>query len=261
MPLLPKEHGAYGQIALPLLTAFAVAGLSIAGVSIALAICAAFLAHEPGLVLLGLRGTRARRELRVRALLWLGICLLIAGAAAAGALWTMADGLQWTMLIPVAPALVLAVAAVRGREKTWYGEVSAALAFSTAAVPVAAAAAAPLATAAAVAIPFAVLFVVSTLAVRTVILRVRGGGDPRAASLTRVATVLVAGVIGAGLWLSAALGPVPPSVLAAAAPGLLASTAIALRPPPPAHLRTVGWTLVAISVLTAAIVVTTLQTT
>ena len=56
--LLPKEHGAYGQIAFPLATAFVVAGVSTAGLLLAAAVVAGFLAHEPAAVLLGLRGAR-----------------------------------------------------------------------------------------------------------------------------------------------------------------------------------------------------------
>ena len=47
------------------------------------------------------------------------------------------------------------------------------------------------------------------------------------------------------------------STLAAMAPGLAMSLLLATRPPAPTHLRTVGWTLVSVSALTAAIVVAT----
>jgi YwiC-like protein len=257
MPLLPREHGAYGQIAFPLIAAFAVSGPSIAGVCLAVTMCTTFLAHEPGLVLLGLRGPRARRELGMRAAWWLGTCALIAFAAGLVAFIAIGPGQRWAIAVPLLPALALAIAAVRGREKSWYGEVAAALAFSGAAVPIALAGGAPLATAAAIAIPFAALFVLSTLAVRIVILRVRRGGDLRETSATRRATLLLAVGGGAALGLAAALDLVPPSVPMAVAPGLLTAAAIALRPPPAAHLRTLGWTLVAISLLTTAIVVTT----
>jgi hypothetical protein len=51
------------------------------------------------------------------------------------------------------------------------------------------------------------------------------------------------------------MGIVPASTIAAAAPGLLTAAAIALRPPAPSRLRVLGWTLVAISVLTTVIVI------
>ncbi len=58
MSLLPKEHGAYGQMAFPLATAFAVAGMNAPALLIGVAVLAGSLAHEPVLVLLGMRGTR-----------------------------------------------------------------------------------------------------------------------------------------------------------------------------------------------------------
>jgi hypothetical protein len=45
--------------------------------------------------------------------------------------------------------------------------------------------------------------------------------------------------------------------MASAAPGLLTAAVIAVYPPAPSRLRTLGWTLVAISVLTTALVVAT----
>ena len=50
-------------------------------------------------------------------------------------------------------------------------------------------------------------------------------------------------------------GLLPVSVIAGAVPGLLTAAVVAVRPPPPSRLRTLGWTLVAISVLTTVIVV------
>jgi hypothetical protein len=48
----------------------------------------------------------------------------------------------------------------------------------------------------------------------------------------------------------------PPTVLVAAAPGLVTAAIITMTPPAPTHLRALGWTLVAVSVATAALVVT-----
>jgi len=39
--MLPKEHGAYGQIAFPIVTAFLVAGVSTSGLLMATAVIAA----------------------------------------------------------------------------------------------------------------------------------------------------------------------------------------------------------------------------
>jgi hypothetical protein len=69
--MLPKEHGAYGQLLFPMATAFAVAGVSPESGVAAAAMTAVFLAHEPLLVWLGRRGSRAKRENGRRAMWFL----------------------------------------------------------------------------------------------------------------------------------------------------------------------------------------------
>ena len=255
--LLPKEHGAYGQLSLPLVTALSVAGPSVAGLLLTMSAVAGFLAHEPASVLLGLRGTRARRELGGLAIRWLACFLVISLIAGAIALLVIQRSARWSIAVPIVPAVLLGVATALGREKSWYGEVAAALAFAGLAVPIVMAGGASLTSAIAVAVPFALLFVTSTLAVRTVILRVRGGGDPQAMMATR-RSVFAATAVGTTclVWFVAA-GLLPAGTAVAAAPGLVTAVVIAARPPQPARLRTIGWTLVAVSVLTAAIVIAT----
>jgi len=254
---LPREHGAYGQMAFPLVTAFAVAGVSVAGLLFATAVIAAFLAHEPAAVRLGQRGIRAAREYDAAAARWLWACVAIAVGAAIGGALILNPSIRWSLAIPAVPALVLIAAMVQGREKSWYGEIAAALAFAGAAVPVTLAAGAPPAAAWHVAVPFALLFATTTLAVRVVILRVRGGGSPRAVLATRRAVLAMS--IGA-LAIIAALTAariVSMTMLIAALPGLATAIVVAGRPPAAARLRVVGWSLVAVSTLTAAVVVLT----
>jgi len=144
-----------------------------------------------------------------------------------------------------------------GREKSWYGETAAALAFAGAAVPVVLAAGAPAAAAWHVAIPFALLFATTTLAVRVVILRVRGGGNPQATAATRRAVLAMSiGTLAIIVALTAA-GVVSMTMLMAAAPGLATAIVVAARPPAATRLRVGGWSLVAVSTLTAAVVLLT----
>ena len=254
---LPKEHGAYGQITFPLVAAFGVAGFSAGGLLIAIAVIAAFLGHEPMAIVLGQRGVRARRELRKRAMVWLGACVVAGAAAGAAAVATISPGGRWSIAVPAVPGMVLIVATIMRREKSWYGESSAALAFAGAAVPVTIAGGASLAAAWTVAIPFALLFTTTTLAVRVVILRVRGGGDQRATAATRRTTLALCTVGAAALTALTAVDLLSPWVLVSSVPGLLTATLVAVRPPAPAHLRRLGWRLVAVSTLTTAIVVMT----
>lgn len=253
--LFPREHGAYGQVSLPLVTAFGVAGFSAAGVLLSAAVVAGFLAHEPAAIVLGLRGARAQRELWQPALRALVVSVILGCAAAVAATLVMEAAVRGSLLVPAVPAVLLAVAMIAGREKSWYGEVLAALSFAGVAVPVVLAAGTSFDTAMAVAIPFAVLFIASTLAVRVVILRVRGGGDPYAATMTRLATLLVTTASTLLIAVMLVAGWVVPSVLIASAPGLLIASVVAVRPPSPTRLRSLGWSLVGVSVLTAVIIV------
>jgi hypothetical protein len=254
---LPKEHGAYGQVAFPLATAFGVAGVSTGGLLLSVAVIAGFLAHEPAAIVLGLRGSRARRELGASAIRWLCCCLATGIAAGVAAVIGLDPVARLSLAIPVIPALLLILAMVQGHEKSWYGEAAAALAFAGVSLPVAMAAGASISVALAVAIPFALLFTTTTLAVRIVILRVRGGGDPRATAATRRATLAISAVAAAMIGAMTVAEWLPSSVLLASAPGLVTAAIVAARPPAPTQLRSLGWTLVAISTLTAVIVIVT----
>jgi len=81
--LLPQEHGAYGQLAMPLLTGLALGRPTPAGLTLAAAAVLGFVAHEPLLVALGRRGRRALDEDGGRArrlLVRLGTLSLVLGA-------------------------------------------------------------------------------------------------------------------------------------------------------------------------------------
>jgi len=252
--LFPREHGAYGQVAFPLLTSLTVVGPAYASLWLTLAVIALFLAHEPLLVLLGHRGRPARAVHANGAWWWLNGALILATASALLALDATAPSLRWTFLVPALPAAWVTYVAARGREKTALGETGAALAFAAAALPVCAAANRP-AAGAAIALAFALLFVLATLAVRVIVLRTRGGGNPRAVRRTRVATVASVG-IGALVTLVAALdGVVTRSAVTAIVPGVLFACTLAAFPPPAARLKRVGWTLVAVSALTSVLLI------
>ena len=90
--MLPREHGAYSQMALPLVTSFVVAGVTLPAALTGLAVVFGFLAHEPLLVRLGRRGVRARAESERRA----NVSLAVYGAA------TIAAGVAAVLLAPPA---------------------------------------------------------------------------------------------------------------------------------------------------------------
>ncbi len=135
--LWPREHGAYIQLLLPLVTALIATQPGLAAISLASGAGLAFLASEPLRVLLGDRGPRmqelARRRARWR-LVALGTSALIAGSLG------LALGPRsslWTSLLVAPPIGFLVNAARRRTLDTLGGELVAAVALCGAAAPVA----------------------------------------------------------------------------------------------------------------------------
>jgi hypothetical protein len=255
MSIFPKEHGAYGQMAFPLLTSLVVAGVTVPAALIAAGVCAGFFAHEPLLVLLGRRGLRAQREERRRAIVWFAATATLTVVAIALGAWLMPIGGRWSLLLPLAPGVFLGAAVAAQREKSSWGEIAVALAFSLAAAPICIAAGASTSTALSVAIAFAAIFVAATLAVRVVILKVRGGGNPRAAHLTRLTVFVSSGAVAIALATAAVNLLLPWTTVLAAGPGLAGALWLACFPPSPRRLHRVGWALVTMSAATAAILI------
>jgi hypothetical protein len=255
--MFPKEHGAYGQLAFPLVTSFALAGVTTPALLLGLTLVAGFLAHEPLLVLLGGRGRRAQRQNGLRAIAWLALTGATTSAAAIAALWMVPATIRWSFAIPVLPMSLLTMALLGKQEKSALGETAAAMTFSFAAIPVCLAAGAPSSTATSVGVVFAAIFVTGTLAVRLVVLRARAGGNPRAVRTTRVLLLITATGAAGGMVAAAIHATLSWTTLLAAAPGLLLAISLAILPVAPARLRLIGWLLVSTSAA-AAIVLTAL---
>lgn len=255
MSLFPREHGAYGQMAFPLVTSLAVAGVTSPALLIGLAAVAAFLAHEPLLVILGRRGLRAKRTEWHHAIAWLAVSGGTTLGSGIVALWLVPSGVRWSFLLPLLPTLFLAAALSAKVEKSAYGEIAVALAFSLLAIPVCLAAGASTSTAVAVGTTFASVFVTGTLSVRVIVLRTRGGGNLRTVRITRFLLFALVASIAAGLTAAGVRDVLPWTTLLAAAPGLSLAALLVARPPPPTRLRRVGWTLVSTSAAAALILI------
>jgi hypothetical protein len=259
MSFIPKEHGAYGQLLFPLLTSMLVAGVSLGSLFFVVAVVAGFLVHEPLLVTLGLRGPRARREIG-RAAVWWVVVLIILLVFAGVAAWRWMDASRrWTMILPLVPAVYLFIAAASGRGKSTAAEVAVAIAFSLVAVPLSLLGRPSIVDGSMVALAFATNFVLATLAVRVVIVKVRGGGDPRMVAAMRRSVYTLSIVVAAAAVAAAVVGWLPPLPLVSLVPGLVAALWIATNPPPPAKLRPVGWALVTTSAIVAILLIVTLR--
>jgi hypothetical protein len=140
MLMLPREHGAYSQMVLPLVTTFLVSGVTLAAALTGVAVVLGFLAHEPLMVLLGRRGARVRTESAGRArsvLMMIGAAMTVVGIAAV--VLAPPAARPWFVL-PLVPAMVVAAGVLRKHEKSGPAEIAVALAFSLTAAPIAVAA-------------------------------------------------------------------------------------------------------------------------
>jgi hypothetical protein len=252
--LLPHEHGAWGQLAMPLLTALAISRPTPAAVALVAAVVLAFLAHEPALVLLGQRGRRVKDEEGPRARRWLAVTGGLAAVSGAAATLLAPPLARLSLALPAALAVAVAALVVRRLEKTIAGEIAVAAALAAAGLSVALAGGAPPVHALAAALAWALAFAAATLAVQVILERARSKGtrDPgrRHAALAALLVACAAALSLAGL----------PAVLAwATLPTALLSMFVCLARFSPRRLRELGWALVGSSTVTLAILVAGLR--
>lgn len=249
--LLPREHGAYAEILLPLVAVLLAGEATIPAVLLAVAACAAFLAHEPATILLGRRGARRREEAREQAMVWLVALVAVGGVGAGLALWQATDPvLRWAVVAPLGlVALSLALLLV-GKERSTAGEIVVACTLASSAVPIGVAAGLSLATSVAIAVVWAVGSALATATVRGIILgaKLTTSWEPEAAIIAAVLVLAAAAGLstaeGSPVWLAPALCPLA-----------ILSVALGTFAPPPARLRQVGWSFVAANLVTLGIVV------
>jgi len=252
--LWPREHGAWGQMAMPLVTGLALARSGAAAWLFALAAALAFLAHEPALVLLGSRGVRARADdgpLAWRLLALLGAPALLAGAVAA-ALAPLAA------LLSLAAVALLVVATLwlahRRLEMTTAGEVVVGGAMASSLLPVALSAGADLRSSLTAFGAWTLSFAIAAVAVEAVLARGRPGEpDPGRRNALRAL----------GLWAAgaalAALLSLPAALALSLLPTTLFAVAVCLSRIGPVRLKRLGWALVGSTLVTLLVLVVGLR--
>jgi hypothetical protein len=238
----PREHGAWAQLAIPLVAALLLGQPSLDAALLALSAVALFAAHEPLLVWRGLRGLRLQAQEGALAKRHLLQRLLVAAIAG---LTALTHGSQ-TLLIAVVCVIPLGILqlalTLTDRHKSLPGEWLAGGALAAAAVPVALAAHVSIPDALRHALTWAGGFGVMTTAVHAC--KARALLQPRRARLIALAIVLaIAGLVVAALrseW-----RPLAPMALAAL---LLALVPIRLR-----FMARVGWLLAVASLAALAL--------
>ncbi|MDH4044773.1 MAG: YwiC-like family protein [Gemmatimonadota bacterium] len=245
--ILPREYGAYAELAFPLLTAHIAGGVTAAGACFTLAVISWFLAREPLAVLNGVRGARLEASLGrpARRAAW-ALGGLGAVGAGVGLLLASPDARLWA-LVPGACAVVLAPALLRGRPKTLRAEIVVAVALATMILPIGLSGRMALVAALRASAVWAASFVLATLAVHAIKARVKPDLGARwALWLTPVLAGLavVTGFVGAGRghWPWAVGLAVTPSAV-------LVATALAVGTHP-RRLKRVGWSLAGANLVT-----------
>jgi hypothetical protein len=238
--LLPREHGVWFQLGLPLATALLVTGAPPGALWLSGAALAALLAHEPLLLLLGHRGARRGEREGDRARVW-GLLLGLLGALSLvlGALALPPEARPFLALPLILGGEVLLLAWNR-QERTLSGEVLAALALSAWAVPIALAGGLAATPALTLWGTYGLAFSLATLAVRTVIASHRPRaqrGLLRCTGATSITLLLVAAVA----W--AVSSGLPVARVAALLPVGLVALWLCVSLPSPRGLHAIGWTL------------------
>jgi hypothetical protein len=115
--LYPKEHGAYAILGVPLVTALFIVGLTPVTALLSIATVAAFLTHEPLLLLAGVRGPRARAAAPQAGRILFGR-LAMAIVCGAAAFWGANSVARVGMMVCLVFAVGEIVASATGNSRT-----------------------------------------------------------------------------------------------------------------------------------------------
>jgi hypothetical protein len=199
----------------------------------------AFFAHEPLRIVLGHRGTKAKRidgkRARARALV-LGLFALLAGATAIA----LSPPARIAALAVMPALVVMGILAIGDVDHTSPGEILAGSALAGASVPVAAASGVGLFEALAAWGVWSFGFAATTLGVRAV--------TSKSASERRFLPWIAVGLVGAGA--AAFAGGL--TIVSAGAPLALVALVLAVARPEAKHVRRIGWALAITAITTAA---------
>jgi hypothetical protein len=241
--MMPKEHGAYAELALPMLTVLLGVHPNWTTLLYAIATVAFFLAHEPLLVVLGQRGRKQQREQFKRARLHLAVRTLV-GVLGGAIAFGMSSWQQRIWLLPsVGLFLLVSVAVKMGKEKTAWGELTATVCFTSVSLVLGTSVGLGWQTSCLVMAVWTFTFWLATLAVRSTSQSRKQiwPWERFAALVGSLVVLLVSG------WLLAK--DLRPWALALLFPSAL-SFVLGILQPHPRHLRRMGWGVVAVTMIT-----------
>jgi hypothetical protein len=247
--LWPREHGTYGELLFPLATALLLGRPGLTAWGLCAVALGGFLSHEGLVVVLGRRGDRARRDEGVRARTSL---LAFGGLAIAGAGIAL-PGLDRASSIGAAVAIALACVALciawLGAERRLAGTTIAALALSAWGAPVALAGGLPVTWSYGLWVIWFAAFAVGTTAVESVMAR----SARRSARGVQFLCVVLAALANGGVLVATRYGLFPAGAMWTLIPMSVTALVIAGASIHARRMRSIGWWIVAMSVVTMAL--------
>lgn len=248
--LWPREHGAYVQLLVPLVTALLATGATWAGGMLALGAGLAFLASEPLRVVLGGRGPRLRELAGARARSRLALLATLAVIAGGSGLALAPRPTLW-LAAALAPLIgFVMLASRRGTIHTVVGECVAAIALAGAGAPVAVAGGIGLRDALVMWAAWSLAYAATVVVVQHVIAHHRRASS-RADARSRIAVVLLCGTLAA--WIAAF------PLASFALPLVIAAVLVLIWVPRATRLRAIGIAFLASSVVAALCAITTIR--
>jgi hypothetical protein len=248
--LIPREHGAYAELGFPLLSGLALGSPGHAAWLFALAAVLVFVANEPLVVLLGVRGKRLQQELAVAARRQVAILGGLGAVAGMAALWLAPSEARGLALLPAVLATGLVPVVLSKNLKTLPGEVIAGAAFSAMHLPVAAAGGVAGVDLWGPPVMWFAVTVAATLAVHSIKSRVTGATPWVTPVATWAAQAALLAALAAWAWV-----PDWRSVALAACLPLAGVVVVNYLAPSPRKLKQVGWAVVAANALAVTVLV------
>lgn len=248
--LWPREHGAYIQLLVPLVTSLLATGATRSGVMLALGAGFAFLASEPLRVVCGGRGPRLQHVAGARArsrLVLLGTLAMIAG----GTGLALAPSPTFCLALMLAPLIgFVMIASCRGTVQTVMAECVAAVALAGVGAPVAVAGGMNLRDALVIWSAWSLAYAATVIVVHHVIAHHRRASS-RANARSGLAVVLLFGTLAA--WITAF------PLASFATPLAIAAVLVLIWTPRATRLRAIGIAFLVSSVVAALCAITTLR--
>ncbi|MEZ6131253.1 MAG: YwiC-like family protein [Planctomycetaceae bacterium] len=245
--LHPKEHGAYFVLAIPLVVSLFIAGLTPTTLSIAIAAFAAFLAHEPLLIVAGSRGNRVR-ESTPAAARTLVVRIAVTVVCGTTAFWLGGQSVRLGLITCIVFSGIQLVVSTKGYSRTLGGQILGIAGLTLPSAVVLLAGGIELAAAVQFWLMWFAGRMATTVSVRSAITHHKSSASLWATRTCDILLAIAFAVCAVGLFRGSAIWFVT-------LPLLLAASVLRFFSPHPRHLKQVGWSLLVVNTISGIIAI------